>query len=271
MPKETKTKKETIRKKKTAPQKDARTSSLRPPAAKGSSSETAFASADLGKGKSKGASRSGKTGAASGAKNKKAAAGKKAAARPGEDALNGARKETEAAKEEAFVRWTGKNFIRREWEKPFYRVCLIASAIVILMSLGDGSWLRAVTFSALAAILIFELRDEPKDISYEVNIDGIEIDGKLYRFEDIRSFELGKKGGFDIVRLQLKGPLFPIREIHLAEGQDILYMETLLEYFLPKEAQEDALFSFHKEEKEKELTDEEFINKKVDEYLKGRS
>lgn len=170
---------------------------------------------------------------------------------------------------ETFARWTGKNFIRRQWEKPFYQICLIASLAVILLSFTDGSWLRAVTFFALAFILVFELRDEPRDIGYEINIDGIEIDGKLYRFEDIRSFALGKKAGFDIVTLEMRKSLFPARELHLAEGQDTLYIETLLEYFLPNEMQENVLFNFHKEESSADLSEEEFIKKKVDEYLKG--
>ncbi len=171
--------------------------------------------------------------------------------------------------EEVFTGWIGKNYIPRKWEKPFYKVCLAASALVILLSLAEGSWLRAVTFFALAVILVFELRDEPRDIGYEINIDGIQIDGKLYKFEDIRSFALGKKAGSDIVKLEMKSSIFPVKELHLAEGQDALYIETLLEYFLPKETQEDMLFNFHKEEKSADLSDEEFINKKVDEYLKG--
>jgi|GEM_PF-2518340 hypothetical protein len=174
--------------------------------------------------------------------------------------------------DEYFVKWTGKSFIPRQWEKSFYQVCLIASAAVVLWSISDGSWLQAVTFLALAATLVLELKDEPRDIGYEINIDGIVIDGKLYRFEDIRSFDLGKKNGFDVIKLRMKHMLLPMRELHLAEGQDVLYIETLLEYFLPKEAHKDTLFDFGKkdEKNSEELAEEEFINKKVDEYLKGQ-
>lgn len=271
MSKETKTKNETVQAGAGAnAKKKSRALSLRPSVAlvaeKVSSKATA---ADAGKGKTGGKAKVTKAKVVSQAK-KNVAGGKKAGIKAAPDADIKAEKETKAEEEEVFARWKGKNFISREWEKPFYQVCLIASAVVILGSLGDGSWLRAVTFFALAVILVFELRDKPMDIDYEINIDGIQIDGKLYKFEDIRSFALGKKAGFDIVKLEIKSSLFPVKELHLAEGQDVLYIETLLEYFLPKETQEDSLFNFHKEEKSEELSDEEFINKKVDEYLKGR-
>jgi hypothetical protein len=143
--------------------------------------------------------------------------------------------------------------------------------MVFLWSVADGSRLSAITFFMLAVIIVLELKDVPRDVDYEINIDGILIDGKLYRFDEIQSFEIAKKGEFDIVKLQLRSTLFPTREIHLAEGQDLVYIETLLEYFLPKEAREDTLLNLRKRERGKEeLTEDEFIDQKVDEYLNGK-
>ncbi|MFA6897090.1 MAG: hypothetical protein WCQ96_02290 [Patescibacteria group bacterium] len=173
--------------------------------------------------------------------------------------------------EKSFIKWKGKSFLRREGEKFFYQVSLVASIMVFLWSVADGSRLSAITFFMLAVIIILELKDVPRDVDYEINIDGILIDGKLYRFDEIQSFEIAKKGEFDIVKLQLRSTLFPTREIHLAEGQDLVYIETLLEYFLPKEAREDTLLNLRKRERSKEdLTEDEFIDQKVDEYLNGK-
>lgn len=173
--------------------------------------------------------------------------------------------------EKSFIKWTGKSFLRREGERFFYQVSLVASIIVFLWAVADGSRLSAITFFMLAVIIILELKDVPRDVDYEISIDGILIDGKLYRFDEIQSFEIAKKGEFDIVKLQLHSTLFPTREIHLAEGQDLVYIETLLEYFLPKEAREDTLFNLRKRERSKEdLTEDEFIDQKVEEYLNGK-
>ena len=179
--------------------------------------------------------------------------------------------ETENGEDETFVKWVGKSFLRPEGERFFYQVSLVASLIVFLWSVFDGSWLAAATFLVLVVIIVFELKDVPRDVDYEITIDGISIDGRLYRFDDVHSFELSKKGEFDIVKLQMRSSFFPIKELHLAEGQDLVYIETLLEYFLPKEKQEDVLFNFRRREaEEKELTEDEFIDQKVTEYMDAK-
>lgn len=170
--------------------------------------------------------------------------------------------------EKTFIKWTGKNFVRPEGQTFFYEVSLVASVVVILWSLIDRSWLSALTFLSLVVMIVVELKDVPKDVEYEISIDGILIDGKLYKFDDIRSFGFTKREGVDIVKLQLHNSIFPTRELHLAEWQDLVYIETLLAYFLPKEEPEDTLFSFRKRgKKERDMTEEELINQKVDEYL----
>lgn len=182
--------------------------------------------------------------------------------------IRGKEAEMEDDEDKTFVKWVGKSFLRPEGERFFYQVSLVASLIVFLWSVLDGSWLAAATFLTLVVIIVFELRDVPRDVDYEINIDGISIDGRLYRFDDMHSFELAKKGEFDVVKLQMRSSFFPIRELHLAEGQDLVYIETLLEYFLPKEKQEDTLFNFRRREvSEKELTEDEFIDQKVNEYM----
>ncbi|MFA7170846.1 MAG: hypothetical protein WC180_02545 [Candidatus Paceibacterota bacterium] len=174
--------------------------------------------------------------------------------------------------EKTFIKWTGKNFVRPEGQTFFYEVSLVASVITFLWSAIGQNWLTALTFLALVVMIVIELKDVPRDVEYEINIDGILIDGKLYRFDNIHSFELTKNGDFDIVKLQLHDSIFPTRELHLTEGQDVVYIETLLAYFLPKEKQEDALFNFRKRGKsEEDMTEDEFIDQKVDEYLNGKN
>jgi len=175
--------------------------------------------------------------------------------------------------DKCFARWTGKSFLRTDEEVLFYKISLLASIAAIIFFLKEGSWLAVITFLTLVVILIFELKDKPREAEYEVNIDGISIDGRLYRFDDIHSFELAKKGEYDIVKLQMKNSLFPVRELHLAADQDILYIETLLEYFLPQEVQEEQLFNFRRNEDgrgKRKVSEDEFIEQKVSEYMEGR-
>lgn len=157
---------------------------------------------------------------------------------------------------EMFVRWTGKNFIQSDKDRFFYKASLAASILAAIWSAASGNWLPAVTFLTAAVVMLFELRDVPRDIEYEINIDGILIDAKLYRFDAFDSFDVAKKAGYDIVRLKFRNSFFPVREIHIAEDQDPVYIETLLEYFLPNEIQEELLFNFDKRRDVREADDE---------------
>lgn len=174
--------------------------------------------------------------------------------------------------EKSFIKWTGKSFLKSKEDTLFYKVSLAVALGIILWGIKDGSWLSVVTFLTLAVIIIYELKDEPTDIDYEINIDGISIGGRLYKFDDIHSFDIVKKKESYIVKIQLRDSFLPTKELHLAAGQDLVYMETLLEYFLPREAHEEMLFNFRKSpEVRKEMTEDEFIEQKVKEYINQHS
>lgn len=168
-----------------------------------------------------------------------------------------------------FAKWTEKDFKRTGEEAWFYRVSLVAATLGMLWAAYDRNFLTFFTFFILTVVILLELRWESRDVEYEVNMDGIFIAGKSYRFEEIKSFEITKKGDCDVVKFQLKNSIFPVKEMYLnAAEQDLPFMRALLKHFLPEETQEEKLFNFTKAEKK--LTEEEYIDKKVNEYLKGK-
>ncbi|MFA7169572.1 MAG: hypothetical protein WC178_01840 [Candidatus Paceibacterota bacterium] len=177
-------------------------------------------------------------------------------------------KEDKMEAEKYFAKWTAPDFLRTEDETLFYKISFVAAIIVIVWAARDGSWVTLVTFASLLVVILFELRTKPREIEYGIDIDGISIGGRLYKFEEVRSFDLVEKNGRNIVQLQLRNSVFPIKELHLEEHQDLDYMQALLEYFLPQEKQEDVLFNF---KDGKKLTEDEFIDEKVNEYLKNNS
>lgn len=169
--------------------------------------------------------------------------------------------------EQCFARWTGKDYVRTENETLLYQLSAVGSVAMIFWSYREGSVLSILTFVLLLLVVASELRSAARDIAYEINLDGVVIDGRLYRFETIRSFEVTKKGEFDVIKLQLKTTLFPVRELHLAAEQDVLFIKNLLRYFLLEERQQETLVSFRNK---RELTEKEYIDEKVDELLKRK-
>lgn len=174
---------------------------------------------------------------------------------------------TESHKEEYFLRWKGPDFVRTVGEEYLYRASVVLSVLIVLWSLWQMNFFTALSFAVLLVVVIFELKSQPKEVECEVSLEGVKIDGRLLRFSAMRSFDLSEKGGFSVVRLQMKTAIFPMKELFLAEGQDLNYVKALFEYFLPEEKQEDKLFNF---KEKKELTEDEYLEKVVDDYVKGK-
>lgn len=171
------------------------------------------------------------------------------------------------SQEKHFAKWVAKDFVRSREDVLFYWGSAAAAILVILWSIKDGNWISFVTFVTLLVVIAFELKSVPRDVEYKIDIDGISIDGRLYKFEDIRSFEIVQKEDLNVLKLQLKSSLFPVKELFLDPSQNLAFMQALMEYFLPQEKQEETLFNFNTK---RELTEEEFIDKQVNDYLKGK-
>jgi hypothetical protein len=174
---------------------------------------------------------------------------------------------TESRREEYFLRWKGPDFVRTIGEEYLYWASLVLSGLIVIWSLWQMNFFTALSFMILIVVVVFELKSQPKEVEYEVNLEGVMIDGRLLRFNEMRSFDIFEKAGFNIVRLQMKTAIFPIKEVFLEESQDLVYVKTLFEYFLPEEKQEDKLFNF---KEKKELTEDEYLDKVVDDYIKGK-
>lgn len=168
---------------------------------------------------------------------------------------------------EYFLRWKGPDFVRTVGEEYLYRASLVLSGLIVLWSLWQMNFFTALSFTILIAVVAFELKSQPREVEYEVNLEGVMIDGRLLRFSEMRSFDISEKAGLNIVRLQMKTAIFPMKEVFLEEGQDLVYVKTLFGYFLPEEKQEDKLFNF---KEKKELTEDEYLDKVVDDYIKGK-
>lgn len=203
------------------------------------------------------------------AKKSPAAAGRKSPARKRKPVAANAPVPAPAAQapEECFARWVGKDFLRTEDEKLLYYLGAAGSVAMVFWGWRDGNFLSMLTFLLLLVVIGLALRSQARDVAYEINLDGIVIGNQLYPFEEIRSFEVTKKDRFDVIKIQLKTTLFPVRELHLHAEQDIVFIRNLLKYFLPEERQQETLLSF---KSKKAFSEKDYIDEKVDEFLKRK-
>lgn len=86
------------------------------------------------------------------------------------------------------VSWSAQEFIHREKGATWF----ILFTVVIAALVGISIWTQAWTFTALivviAILVIVYSRRPPRELTYTLNDDGLDIDGKMHAFKDFKSF-----------------------------------------------------------------------------------
>ncbi|MCK5123077.1 MAG: hypothetical protein KAQ87_02930 [Candidatus Pacebacteria bacterium] len=167
-------------------------------------------------------------------------------------------------KEEYLAEWTAPEFVRTREEIFWYYLSVGAAVLMIAWSLSQKNLIVVATFSLLIIVVIFQISRKPKNIKCKIDLDGIIIGDVIYKYDDIKSFEVIQNDDFDLLKFRLKNAILPVKEIQLAK-QDPYYIRAALEYFLPEEKQEETLVGFENKNSadEEYLSDEDFY-----EYLK---
>lgn len=167
-------------------------------------------------------------------------------------------------KKEYLAEWTAPEFVRTREEIFWYYVSIGAAALMVFWSLYQKNLIVIVTFSLLILVVVFQIKREPKNVKYKIDLDGIIIDEAVYKYNSIKSFEVIQNDDFNLLKFRLKNAILPVKEIQLAE-QDPYYIRAALEYFLPEEEQKEALVGFENENgsDDEYLSDEDFY-----EYLR---
>ncbi len=154
------------------------------------------------------------------------------------------------------AKWTAPEFIKTPQETSLYYVSVAASLLMIFWSLFQGEYVVVITFLVLLIVVIFQIYHEPRDIEYKIDLDGVSIGEKLYKYEEIKSFEMAQKGEENILKIGLKNAILPVKEIHLA-NQNPYYIQAALEYFLPEEEQKESLIAYERDSEEEYIESEE--------------
>ena len=107
------------------------------------------------------------------------------------------------------VTWTGSEFIARHKTATWYfglaGVTLLLTAIIYFVSKD----LATVVFVAIVALLFgFIASRKPRQLSYLVNQNGLQVGNKSYIYSDFLSFSLQRDGGIGYISF------LPIKRLH---------------------------------------------------------
>lgn len=157
------------------------------------------------------------------------------------------------------ARWTAPNFILTNGEVLVYKLSAAGSPFMIVWSILQGSYIVSITFFLALGVSIMHLVRKPVAMECLIDLDGIKMGDKLYKYNQIESFEIDEEA--KVLKFKLKNAFLPLKEVYL-EDQNPNYIRAVLEYFLPEEKQEATLVSRGKNVSSgaEEVSDEEFLS-----------
>ncbi len=162
-----------------------------------------------------------------------------------------------------FAKWTAPEFIKTNGEMLFYYASIIGSILMIIWSFRQGSFVTVTTFAIVIMVVMFQIYRQPLDVECKIDLDGIAMNLKLYRYNEIDSFEVIQDDENNVLKFKLKNAFLPVKEVQL-EDQDPYYIRAVLEHFLPEKKQKETLINYEKKKKfGEDMSEEEF-----EEYLK---
>lgn len=172
------------------------------------------------------------------------------------EAIGEYKKETKTEDENHLAKWTAPEFVKIPQEMLLYYASVIPSILMIYWSFRSQEYVVTITFLVLIIAVIFQIYHEPRQIEYKIDLDGVTIGEKLYKYEEIKSFEMAQKGEENILKIGLKNAILPVREIHLG-AQNPYYIQAAMEYFLPEKKQRESLFAYERNSEEESVENEE--------------
>jgi len=162
-----------------------------------------------------------------------------------------------------FAKWTAPEFIKTNGEMLFYYASIVGSILMIIWSFRQGSFVTVTTFAIIIMVVVFQIYRQPLDVECKIDLDGIAMNLKLYRYNEIDSFEVIQGDENNVLKFKLKNAFLPVKEIQL-EDQDPYYIRAVLEHFLPEKKQKETLINYEKKKEfGEDMSEEEF-----EEYLK---
>lgn len=139
------------------------------------------------------------------------------------------------------IEWTAPEFPRhkknKKWLGYFFLICLIFLIIAIF---GKNFLFVIIIILAAFVLYVYSIK-KPRKIKFVISQRGIQIDNKLYGFENLRSFWIFyNPPEIKILSLCSKRKFLPYLKIPL-DKQDPVKIREFLIKFLPEKEHEESL------------------------------
>lgn len=136
------------------------------------------------------------------------------------------------------ISWQASEYIAHEkpasWYGALFGASLLITAIVYLLNKDTLTSVAIMTVSICAS---FFASRQPSSKQYKLSAKGLEIDGRLFKFADFRSFSIVEEGAIDSIWLKPLNKYKPAIIIYFSPDEEDK-IATMISNFLPHEQRE---------------------------------
>ena len=162
--------------------------------------------------------------------------------------------------ESNFAKWIAPEHIKTLRDMVIYYFSAVLALIAIVHFVLQGSFIPVFTFMMMLIVLAIYIYQQPRDVEYKIDLDGISVDDKLYRYREIKSFQIIEDEEYSILKFESKNSVLPVKTIYLID-QDPLYIRAVLENFLLENELTESLIGFGKKDDiDDDISDEVLYN-----------
>ena len=86
------------------------------------------------------------------------------------------------------LKWVFSEYAKYERKRGWYFWTILIALIIIIHSLLTANWLFALIIIMFGIILVINHRAEPATMEFEINHEGIKLNGRLHQYNEINKF-----------------------------------------------------------------------------------
>ncbi len=86
------------------------------------------------------------------------------------------------------IKWTFQEYIKHNRGRAWYIWAIIIGGAIIVHSLLTGNWLFALIIIMISIIMVINHQQEPRQMKFEINHQGVKLGDKEYEYNEISKF-----------------------------------------------------------------------------------
>lgn len=150
-------------------------------------------------------------------------------------------KDIKAVKNAAKIYWEAPQFIYYPKSSSWYLGIVILAIILMVIFIWAKQYFSAGIVFLVASVMFIMAKNEPEEIRYQLDINGLSFNNKTYEFNQFKSFWITENDFISTLYLEKIGAFSHPLTIHITKIPASQIREFLRQFLPEKEDQPDSL------------------------------